>query len=365
MKLTHTALFALLALLSCFSLFAEETVGGSDPRIFIEGRTLKNGSDAAFDWSGTTVRIKFNGTSLRMRYSDSKLSYYNVWVDIPSSATGQKILTICGEDTTLVIADKLKKGAHEVILQKRSEGSEGLTVIKSLTTDGRFLRAEDPFSRHIEFIGDSYTCGFGTEASGTDQPFRASEENCNLTYASIIGRYFDAGIRVIAHSGKGVIRNYNGGQSPTMTDKYTRVFDCETRDEVWEAGSDGFRPDLVVIYLGTNDFSKRQQPYLSSWCTEYARLLSEVRTNYGEDVPILCVASRINELMGMYVRVAVERSGMRNVHWTDLQDSVHNSASDMGAAGHPNYSGHRKVASCLIPYISTITGWEMPLKIVE
>jgi len=31
----------------------------------------------------------------------------------------------------------------------------------------------------------------------------------------------------------------------------------------------------------------------------------------------------------------------------------------MGADGHPNYNGHLKIAHNVIPYVSTITGWEL------
>ena len=39
--------------------------------------------------------------------------------------------------------------------------------------------------------------------------------------------------------------------------------------------------------------------------------------------------------------------------------------SDMGANYHPNHHGHRKLAMSVIPYIATITGWELPDTSVE
>ena len=62
---------------------------------------------------------------------------------------------------------------------------------------------------------------------------------------------------------------------------------------------------------------------------------------------------------------AVEKSDVKNVYWTDIHDMAHNRESDLGSSSHPNHAGMRKVASCMIPYIATITGWDMPLKVVE
>ena len=45
-----------------------------------------------------------------------------------------------------------------------------------------------------------------------------------------------------------------------------------------------------------------------------------------------------------------------------VSKSAHNYEDDLGASWHPNYKGHKKVASCMIPYISTLTGWEMEEK---
>lgn len=140
---------------------------------------------------------------------------------------------------------------------------------------------------------------------------------------------------------------------------------CERPDLQWSPAESGYKPDIVVIYLGTNDFSVGLQPTMDRWCEEYLKLLREIRAYYGENVPILCVASKANELMGDYVEEVVRRFGDKNVSWTSIQKDAHNDTTELGSAWHPNYAGHRKVALCMIPYISTLTGWDLPLKTIE
>ncbi len=185
---------------------ASDNVRADNPHITFEGRTVRKSGNVTFDWSNTTVRINFTGTTLDMECSTTGDSYFNVWVDSRPGAKEQKVVHTHG-DCRIVLAEGLESGFHSVILQKRSEGEHGCVTIKTFSTDGRIETSSSPFKHHIEFIGDSYTCGYGTESSDRNQPFRTEEENCNLAYASIIGRYFDAGVRTISHSGRGVERN--------------------------------------------------------------------------------------------------------------------------------------------------------------
>ncbi len=117
--------------------------------------------------------------------------------------------------------------------------------------------------------------------------------------------------------------------------------------------------DITVIYLGTNDFSRNMQPSKRHFTRNYIKLLNEIKEYYGETHPILCIAPKHDRVMHEYINDAIQASGLENVHFVGLSAALHNDKEDMGADGHPNYSGHTKLAYGVIPYISTITGWEM------
>ena len=214
--------------------------------------------------------------------------------------------------------------------------------------------------RLIEFVGDSYTCGYGTENSVKDDPFKPETENCNLTYAAIASRYFDADFILVCHSGRGIARNYNdwgkGTARTTMPEKYEDVFDeaegplCDKPEQT---------PDLVVVYLGANDFSCGRQPSMELFCQNYHLLLNKIKARYGKETPVLCLAAMQDNGIYVYVREACLRSGLEGIWCVGVHRGIYNEDSDLGASMHPNHVGQKKMAFNIIPYISTITGWEM------
>lgn len=334
----------------------------SDTRIEYTGRILTEGNDVSYDWSGVYFRVKFNGPYLAMKCSDTKNCWFNLWIDKEMAPEADRKFIVAAKDTLVVLAEGLGKGEHEVILQKRTEGEQGRFTVHSFISEGEILPANARKERHIEFIGDSYTCGYGTESGDKDDPFLAETENCNLTYAAITARYFGADFNLVSHSGQGIVRNYDSfNPGYHMPDRYVQTYNTE-KTPLWNAENAAYTPDIVVIYLGTNDFSTAQQPHEESFRNNYIRLLRSVKANYGEDIPILCMASPANPYMYDYVRSAAINSGLKNIAYMAVSYLAHNYEEDLGASWHPNYQGHRKVASCMIPYISTLTGWEMEEK---
>ena len=359
MKRTTLIAAALFACILC----SAETIKGSDSKVSYIGRTeVAEDGAVSFDWSATTLRVAFKGKVLKLACSANQTEYFNLWVDSEQGPIEDRVLKI-SSDTLITIVSSKKAAEHTVILQKRTEGEFGAFTVHELYTDGQFKEAPQPKKRLIEFIGDSYTCGYGIEALRHDGPFNIAEENPARTYAAILGRLFDAETVHISHSGRGVVRNYGDyDKTQNMVVRYSQTFD-EFKQDAW---APTYKPDLVVIYLGTNDFSEGKQPALWLWCNGYKKLLEKVRAFHGQDVPIICMASPCDELMDDYVREAVERSGLDNIQVVPIMKGCFRyDDSDLGAAWHPNYSGNRKIASVVAPYISSLMDWDLPMKSYE
>ena len=339
----------------------------SDPRVTIIGRTLVDGESVSFDWTGVYARVRFKGRYLAMRVSDTGKNYYNVWLDTDTAREPDRVVSTFGRDSLVVLFDENSirdKGIHNVVIQKRTEAEQGRTTIHSFCSEGSLLAAEPVRDRLIEFIGDSYTCGYGSENSVRSDPFRPETENSNKTYATILSRYFGADYILCAHSGQGISRNYDDfGRGWHMPDRYGCVFDCDKEGGEWHGG--GYQPDLTVIYLCTNDFSCYRQPNLKEFKDNYIRLLRSVKDNYGGDHPVLLVSGPSDEMMRVYIKAVADDCGMKNVHAMVLCPMGINSDDDLGASWHPNYQGHKKWAHAILPYISTITGWPLEDKVLK
>ena len=371
-KIVFTALISLASLFFGAGAFAaNEEIPASDSKIVWIGRTLCNDGAVSGDWSGIYARISFKGDCLSARVSDTRKNYYNLWIDKEMWNEPDKIITLTGKDTTIVLLSKEeitaicgKKNAkpqssHCVVLQKRTEGEQGTSTFYSFSTSGTFIPAPAPKERVIEFIGDSYTCGYGSENSIKTDPFKPETENCNKSYCNIVSRYFDAECVIVAHSGMGIARNYNDKfKDWYMPERYTQTFDMD-RETKWSAASCEVKPSVTVIYLCTNDFSVGRQPSKALFKANYITLLKEIKANYGESHPILCVSGKRDFMMAKYIEEAVADSGLEAVSFAVLGPDIHDEDSDLGASFHPNYNGHIKKAYNLIPYISTLTGWSI------
>ena len=129
------------------------------------GRTLAlSDGSVRYDWTGTYLQTDFTGGSIAIEVSDTKKTYHNLFID------GKLIrrITIEGErPQRIVLAKGLTRKPHRLCLQRVTEGSGGCTTIHGFyLAQGSTLQQVAPRKRFIEFYGDSYTCGYGTEAAG-------------------------------------------------------------------------------------------------------------------------------------------------------------------------------------------------------
>ena len=137
-------------------------------------------------------------------------------------------------------------------------------------------------------------------------------------------------------------------------------FASDADNAPWSPSMSEFKPELTIIFLGANDFSGGKQPSYARFARHYIKLMKMVKENYGEDHKILCVAYQRDIYIYQYIVDSVRESGLANVYcMAEGQGVMGTDSKDLGSSSHPNYSGHMKYAYTLIPYIATITGWDM------
>ncbi len=317
---------------------------------------LSDPKRAIFDWPGVYIRIAFEGTSCFIRLNDGK-NLYAVTID---NQAPQVLKT----DTSTVYsaATDLKDTVHTILIEKRTEALVGRGEFLGFILDKNknLIEQNSTPSRRIEFIGNSITCGYGVEGENANSPFKPETENATLSYAALIGRILNADYMMVAYSGRGVVRNY-GDSSKTSTDPMPSLYDrtCfSDSTQVWDFTS--WIPQVVVINLGTNDFSTQPHPDKSVFQEAYTQLINRVQAQYPE-VTIFCVCGpMIGEPCASYIDEVVDQCKQNNankkVYYIAISTSLL-TMSDRGSDWHPNIQGQQKIADIIIPIIQDTMNW--------
>jgi lysophospholipase L1-like esterase len=245
----------------------------------------------------------------------------------------------------------------------------GSLYISTITTDGTLSPLAAP-TRKIEIIGDSITVGYGLDGVNPCTNSPEVEDNPK-TYGALAADMLHADYSVVAWSGKGIIRNYADGSTdvqPVMPEMYTR-FGANDADNSYTYPS-SWVPDVVVLNLGTNDFSYLNvRPALNA--TAYTNAMVDF----------------VEVILGHYPRAQVFLVGspMLNDNWPTAQDAQKSTqtkslqsavamlngngtqiahfvdwptqGAEQGCDSHPNAATHAAEAKVLAEAIGRIMHW--------
>lgn len=215
--------------------------------------------------------------------------------------------------------------------------------------------------RKIEFIGDSMTCGYGVETTDEKEDFSDETENHYYTYAALTARALKAQHVVVARSGIGIYRNYNGPKTGNA-DCLPRIYDRTlfgVEDVKWDFAQ--YQPDVVCVNLGTNDVST--DPYDKTMLENaYRDFYYTLRSKYPEAKIVFLsgcalVGNRLEHIqyaMDGVVRQA-RLKGDTNVYRFDMSHQT----GDLGygAKWHPSKWQQEKMAGELIAYLRGLMKW--------
>ncbi|HLM71528.1 MAG TPA: SGNH/GDSL hydrolase family protein, partial [Polyangiaceae bacterium] len=305
-----------------------------------------------FAWSGSGILFRFSGTDAAITLDDNA-GFFTVLID---GQLGPTLATSKGSSSYAITAG-LPPGDHEVRLYRRTEALFGETRFLGVDLDsGTLLAPPPPAPRRIEIIGDSITCGYGNEGADQFCNFSAATENHYLTYGSIAARNLGADLITVAWSGKGIIYNYGDDKTDPLPSLYDRTLPGDA-GSAWDFA---WKPDAVVINLGTNDFSTDGDPSEGEFVGAYEAFLGHVRDKYPSAYILALVPTLLsgNDLATAeaYVNKAVAaRKGAG-----DQKVEAHSMtvlSEGWGCDYHPSLKTHANMGASLTTVLKDKMGW--------
>ena len=335
-------------------------IKANDPNIQYIGRiSFKNPESPLFTYPGVQINARFEGTSLRLHFKPES-GYFMVSID---GSEAFKVSFTAKEDSVATVAVALPRGVHEVRIMNAIESYIRRPEFRGFILDEGCHLVTPPAlpERSIEFIGNSITCGYGVEDMNEGDHFNDATENHYLTYAAETARNLGAVEYVVARSGIGVYRNYNGpreGNADNMT-KYYEYTNFDDISETWDFNR--YTPDVVCINLGTNDTSTNNYDS-DRLLNAYRQFLRQVRGHHPKAKIVLLCGSMLQgkelELVRHHLNTVCQEAhdrGDKEVYRFDF--TPQNGDLKYGADWHPSLWQHQKMAGELTAYLRVLTGW--------
>jgi lysophospholipase L1-like esterase len=247
-----------LAAASCLSAALLSTLANGAPRLApvskppaglqsvtaeVHGRISNN----RYQWPGLYFEARFSGRSVYFNTGPGDV-ILNALID------GHSVGTLTKAASGLYLIDGLEPGSHtariEAITESQSGPNEfhGFALLKS----GKALPMT-PRERQIEFIGDSHTVGYGNTSKTrdcTEEEVWATTDN-SQAFGAKVANHYGADFQINAISGRGIVRNYDGSAGDPLPVAYPFVL----LDHAVQYADPAWQPQIIVIALGTNDFS--------------------------------------------------------------------------------------------------------------
>ncbi|MCX5416130.1 SGNH/GDSL hydrolase family protein [Streptomyces sp. NBC_00059] len=318
-----------------------------------------------YSWPGIAFEGRFKGTGVGIALADSDNDY-----DVQIDGDTVKTLVTPGQVTSWV--DGLADGVHSVRLVKRTESPWAVGRFGGFVAAGGgvVLPPPVPRRRQIEFIGDSFTAGYGNTSGTRDCSAIGGvnrNSNADLAFGALTARRLRADYQQNAFSGRGMVRNYNGGEPGTDYRTYYERALLNIAGDVWR-NPGTWQPQVVVIGLGINDFSTPLNPgeqwatqddLVTAYASAYHGFLDTLRARYGPRTHLVVSSTLVSgtPFADTTQRIVQERNARgdgRIVHWYYDDPAL----DRLGCDWHPSLHDHRIISGLLDQKLATLPlGW--------
>lgn len=326
-----------------------------------------SGSGITFTFTGTKANITLIGDNTTHGIETEGKARVGIYVDgvrVVDTMIEEPEKTFCVHDS-----ETAQKITIQVIkLSECAMSTVGIKKVDIISIDG--ISPTPAKSRKIEFIGDSITCGYGVDLEIAESTFTTNTEDVTKAYAYKTARNLDADYSMVCYSGYGVVSGYTENGEKVINElvpayynkvgfSYAKPFGTLELDAIpWNFNE--YKPDIIVINLGTNDDSYCQDNLdrQEEFAAEYVKFLKRVRS-YNTEAAILCTVG----MMGQRIYGAVEKAVKDYVSVSKdsriLSMALPEQLPEDGYAvsWHPTENTHSKAADILTAVIKDIMKW--------
>lgn len=338
------------------------------------GRTVMIDGVRWCAFSGSGIEFAFAGKSCSVRLVGDEIDAgternARIGIFIDGTRTKEIMMNEDGmKEVTVEILNSDTDTVANVRIVKLSEAADSTVGIAEIDAVGVVFPIT-PRKRKIEFIGDSITCGYGVDGHFNIDVYSTANEDCTKAYAYRTAEILGADYSLVCMSGYGIISGYTDSGEKladkiipplygTLGRSYAH-FDGLYSPESFAWDFSEFRPDTVVINLGTNDMSycKDDPDKRAEFTEQYAAFLRAVRAK-NPDAIIVCtlgiMGTDLNQSMQQAVINYKNESGDEKVYvmFFPMQDEADGLAVDW----HPSPMTHEKAAGKLAAFLKSL--WE-------
>ncbi|MBE6062220.1 MAG: GDSL family lipase [Clostridium butyricum] len=342
----------------------------------ILGRTKTINDILYINYSCSGIEFEFTGSKLDITLCSNCDDYEDnlkacVAIFINNNETPHKRFIINNKEKTYTLFESNTIKTIKVKFIKMSEAAFAKIGIKYIKIyDFKDLKKAKYSQRKIEFIGDSITCGYGNEGKLDVDEFNTAQENPWMAYAAKTSRKLNADYNLVSWSGIGIISSYTEENVPNDNLLMPKLYKYTDMDldkicgkseldyEIWNNSL--FIPNLIIINLGTNDFSyvKNIKERIEYFEKGYLKFLKQIRQT-NPCSTILCILG----VMGDDLYPSVEKCVScfsKEFHDNNIY-SMHltpqNEADGIGTDSHPSLITHNKLSVKLSEKIKEIMNW--------
>lgn len=327
----------------------------------LEGRAHSLDSGALrIGYPGVTLHTHFEGQHLALRaHGSGQQSYLGVAIE------GEPLRVLKLEPTPRewVLIDSDQKVSRRVEITHRGETWLSQITLEGVTiNENAALEPVELPSRKMLIVGDSVTCSYG--AGERDTPLNTGPWwDPKASYGMKAAEALDAQVHLVCYGGRGLIRSWNGNRDEGNAPEFFEwAIANKTSPVEWDHRR--YQPDLILVSLGTNDFSLGigPLPEREAFVGAYIDFLERLRTVHPDATIALTEGAIVNDaadaqrpqktVLRQYIREAIEGFGQHEVHFIpathypgDAQD------------GHPTGSQHASMADELSKQLRTLMGW--------